>query len=493
VTDTPIAPATRLGVDAAARFEGRTVSDEFDVIVIGAGSPGEHFVGKSTAAGLSTAIIESELFGGDCSYWACIPSKTLLRPGRALAAARAVPGAREAVSGSIDSVAALGRRNEMVSNWNDAGQVEWVTNTGATFLRGHGRLAGERTVIVDGPDGTTRQLTARRAVVIASGSSSAVPPITGLAKARHWDNRQATSAQAVPRRLIVLGGGPVGCELAQAWKRLGSEEVSLIELAERLLPSSEPFAGEILAEALRRDGINLFLGRGASEVARPDPDGPVAVILADGTRLEGDELLVCVGRRPRTDDIGLETVGLEAGKPIEVDEHLRAVGVADDWLYAIGDVNWKALLTHMGKYQGRIAARVIAGEEVADEADGRAVTSVVFTDPQVAEVGMTEKRARDKRIDVAVFRVDINSVAAASIEGSDVVGAAQLVIDRASETIVGATFVGPDIGEMLHSATIAVIGRVPIELLRHAVAAFPSLSEIWLELIEGYVAESSKS
>ena len=215
--------------------------------------------------------------------------------------------------------------------------------------------------------------------------------------------------------------------------------------------------------------------------------------LDDGTRLEGDELLVCVGRKPRSEDLGLESVGLEPDRAIAVDGHLRAVGVPGGWLYAIGDVNAKSPLTHMGKYQARIAARVIAGEEVEDQADEDAVTAVVFTDPQVAQVGLTERSARDAGIDVLVSRVDVTSVAGAAIDGTDVVGSTQLVIDRANETVVGATFVGPDIGEMLHAATIAVIGKVPIERLRHAVAAFPSLSEIWLEMVEGYVAESGKS
>jgi len=467
------------------------MSEEFDVIVLGAGPAGEHAVGRATKAGLKTAIVESELFGGECSYWACIPSKTLLRPGRVIAAAQAVPGAREAVTGVIDSDAALARRDSMTSDWDDQGQLDWVIENGATPVRGRARITGEKSVVVESTDGSTRLITADKAVIIATGSSPLIPPIPGLAESRHWDNRGATSAKQVPERLIVLGGGAQGAELAQAWKRLGAREVTIIDLAERLISTSEPFAGELVAHALEKEGIDLRLGRRAEKVERESADAPVFVTLDDQSVVAADELLVAVGRRPRTNDLGLESLGLDPSKPIEVDRQLRVVGVPGAWLYAIGDVNGEVLLTHMGKYQARIAVRSIVGEEVEDIADHRAISAVVFTDPQVATVGLTEAAALQAGIAARSVRVELSAVAAGSIEGEDVEGAAQLVIDTEASTVVGATFVGPDFGELVHAATIAVIGKVKLEELRHAVAAFPTLSELWLELVESYFLDPS--
>ena len=459
--------------------------DEFDVVVIGGGAAGENVAGRCTGCGLSIAVVEAELLGGECSYWACMPSKMLLRPGQALAGVRRVPGAREAVTGALDTAAALARRDWVTRGWDDAGQVAWLDGAGGTLVRGHGRLAGERVVDVVLPGGSTRRLTARLAVVVATGSSAAIPPIEGLRETRTWDSREVTSAKDVPRRLLVLGGGVVGVEMAQAWRRLGAEEVAVIEALDRLVPNEEPFAGEELRRAFEAEGITVNTGTTAVRATRYADDSPITVTLDDGRALTGDELLVAVGRRPRTGDIGLETVGLEPGRYIDVDDQLRATGVPGGWLYAIGDCNGRSLLTHMGKYQGRIATDAILGRTGEAWADHWAVPRVVFTDPQIASVGLTEKAARDHGIQVRTVAYPVGDVAAASTSGEGIGGTAHLVIDR-RRVVVGATFTGPDIAELLHAATIAVAGAVPLEALWHAVPAFPTISEVWLRLLETY-------
>jgi dihydrolipoamide dehydrogenase len=350
----------------------------------------------------------------------------------------------------------------------------------------HGRLAGERVVEVDRPDASTRRLTARRAVVVATGSWAAIPPIEGLREIRTWDSRDVTSAKDVPRRLLVLGGGVVGVEMAQAWRRLGTEEVTVVEALERLVPNEEPFVGDELRRAFEAEGITVVTGTKVVGAARDADDAPVAVTLEDGLTLTGDELLVAVGRRPRTHDIGLESVGLEPGRYIEVDDRLRATGVPGGWLYAIGDCSGRSLLTHMGKYQGRIATDAIRGRTVEAWADHRAVPRVIFTDPEIASVGLTERAARDQGIDVCTVSYPLGNVAAASVSGEGIAGTAHLVIDQRRRVIVGATFTGPDIAELLHSATIAVVGAVPLDVLWHAVPSFPTYSEAWLRLLETY-------
>jgi dihydrolipoamide dehydrogenase len=458
------------------------VSDVFDVVVVGGGPAGENAAGRCAAGGLSVALVEKELVGGECSYWGCIPSKTLLRPGDVLAAARRVPGAREAVNGRIDAAAAFAQRDYMTSSWTDDGQVRWLDEIGATLVRGHGRLVGERAVEVT-QDGTTRRLEARRAVVIAAGSSPVLPPIPGLAEAMAWTNREATQGSTVPRHLLVLGGGAVGVELAQAYRRLGSE-VSLVEGFSRLLGREEPFAGEEVRAAFEAEGIAVLLEARAAGVARAN--GTITVHLEDGRELDGDELLVGVGRRPSTSDLGLETVGLEPGRAIEVDDSLRAVGVEGGWLYAIGDVNGRAPLTHMGKYHGRLAGDAILGKEVRTLADHVALPRVTFTDPQVAAVGLTEEQARERGIEVRAVTYGTGDVAGAYTRGNGIKGTSKLVVDAARGVLVGATFTGPDVQELLHSATIAIVGEVPLETLWHAVPSFPTVSEVWLRLLETY-------
>lgn len=469
----------------------------YDVIVIGAGSTGENVADRAVKGGLTAAIVESELVGGECSYWACMPSKALLRPGSALADARGVAGASEAVTGTLDVSAVFKRRDSFVSHWDDSGQARWLNHAAIDLIRGHGRLAGERRVAVTTRQGTLTNLVARHAVAVCTGSRPAIPDVPGLAEAAPWTSHEAVSARAVPRRMVILGGGAVACEMATAWKQLGCEEVTIVQRGARLIPSYEPFAGDLLKVAFEQQGISVLTGTTVPLVDRQH-DGATRVCLSTGSTLLADRVLVATGRRPRTQDVGLESVGLRSGDWLEVDDSMRVKEVAGGWLYAAGDVNHRALLTHMGKYQARVCGDVIAarakGELEASEpgpwsrysatADAWAVPQVIFSNPEVAAVGLTETNAKARGIQVRSIDYDLGEVAGAELYADGYKGHARVVIDQSRGVVVGMTLIGPSVGELIHAATIAIVGGVPISRLWHAVPAYPTISEVWLRLME---------
>jgi pyruvate/2-oxoglutarate dehydrogenase complex dihydrolipoamide dehydrogenase (E3) component len=443
-----------------------------DAIVVGAGPAGEVCAGRMAEHGLKVALVERELVGGECSYFACMPSKALLRPGELVDEVERVPGVRLAQP-PLDPPRVLARRDEVIHDLDDSVQLPWLEDRGIELVRGQARLDGERRVRVG-----DEVLHARRGVVIATGSTAALPPIPGLAEAAPWTNREVTTAKAVPGRLLVLGGGPAGVEMAQAYATLGAS-VALVEAMPRLIEREEEFASDEVAEGLRAHGVDVHVGTEAVAASRGDHQ--VRLELEGGQALTGDELLVAVGRRPNTAEMGLETVGLEPGENVEVDDRLRAGG--RDWLYAIGDVNGRALLTHAGKYQGGVAADVIAGRDVRATADGPVSPRVVFTDPQVAAVGHTAASAEEAGLTVRAVDVRTASVAGSSFRGRGAPGTSRLVLDEDRGVIAGATFTGPETAELLHAATIAFVAEVPLDRLRHAIPAFPTRNEVWLRLL----------
>jgi pyruvate/2-oxoglutarate dehydrogenase complex dihydrolipoamide dehydrogenase (E3) component len=446
---------------------------EFDVVVIGAGPAGEVVAGRLGERGLSVAIVEESLVGGDCSYYACMPSKALLRPVELANEVERVPGLDVS---PIDTAAVLARRDEVIHNFDDSGHLPWLEERDVTLVRGRGRVTGRLQVDVEGQE----SLTARQAVVVATGSKALVADIPGLRDAKPWTSRNATTAREVPPRLMILGGGVVAVEMSQAWGALGSK-VTLVHRGARLIEREEPFASEQVLDSLRELGVDVRLGRSATQIAR---DQAFAVTLDDDSVVEADQLLVAFGRVPGTDGIGLETLGLEAGKPLLVTDDMRVPG--HDWLFAIGDVNGRALLTHMGKYQGRIAADAILGQTVALRSDGGRSPRVIFTDPQVGAVGLTLAAAKESGLNVRHVDVETGGNAGGSFVGHGARGTSRLVIDEDRRVVVGATITGAEVAEALHAATIAVIAEVSIDDLWHAVPAFPTRSELWLRLLEGY-------
>jgi pyruvate/2-oxoglutarate dehydrogenase complex dihydrolipoamide dehydrogenase (E3) component len=461
------------------------VEREFDAIVIGAGPAGEVAAGRlAKRGGKQVALVERELVGGECSFYACMPSKALLRPAELLSEVRRVPGAAQAVTGPLDVQAVLDRRDEVIHDLDDSAQLPWLEDRGIELFRGNAQLDGERRVRV-GDD----LLIAREAVVLAVGTTAVMPPIPGLAEAGAWSNRQITTAKSVPESLVILGGGVVGAEMAQAWASLGTK-VSVIEGADRLLEREEPFASELVADGLRQLGVVLRLGVKASKVSHRDD--VISVELADGSSVSGERLLVAVGRKPHTAELGLESVGLKGGDWVSVDDRLR---VADQpWLYAVGDVNKRSLLTHAGKYQARIAADVIIGEAGARAVvDGPGTPQVVFTDPQVAAVGMTLSAALEAGIKAVAFDLNTEGSAGGSFIGRGAAGTSRFVVDTEREVLVGVTFVGPEVAEWLQAASIAVVGQVPLSTLAHAIAPFPTRAELWLYFLEKYESERGLS
>ncbi|WP_193614491.1 dihydrolipoyl dehydrogenase family protein [Nocardioides lijunqiniae] len=471
-------------------------SETYDVVVIGAGPVGENVADRVVQGGLSVVIVERELVGGECSYWACMPTKALLRDAAAVRAARALPAAGKMVTGHLDPAAVFARRDSFTSDWHDDGQVEWLEQAKIALVRGHARLTGARTVAVERPEGGTVVLEARHAVVVATGSHALVPPVEGLADVRPWTNREAAEATTVPERLVVVGGGVVGSEMATAFGALGSQ-VTVISRT-RLLPGVEEFASEHVMDALREAGAVLEVGVDATAATR-DASGTVQVTLSDGRVVEADEVLVATGRRPNTGDLGLEHVGLTAGDWLSVDDGLAVLdgsGTPIEGLYAAGDVNHRVLLTHHGKYQARALGDAIAtrarGERTdfgawgrhAATADVRATTQVIFTDPEVAAVGLTAEGAEAAGLRTRVVDYDLASVAGASLQADGYRGQARMVVDDDRNVLVGFTVVGPDVADLLHAASIAVAGEVPMGRLWHAVPAYPTVSEIWLRLLE---------
>jgi pyruvate/2-oxoglutarate dehydrogenase complex dihydrolipoamide dehydrogenase (E3) component len=455
------------------------MADEFDVIVIGAGPTGENAAARAMRGGLSAAIVESELVGGECSYWACMPSKALLRPVAVASEARHVRG----VTGTgLQPDKVLARRDSFASDWKDDGQVEWLHGADIELFRGIGRLTGPRTVLAG-----EQQLVARQAVVVATGSSALVP--AELAGARPWTSREATSAKEVPPRLVIVGGGVVACEMAAAWSALGSK-VTLLARG-RLLAKLPEFAGDLVAAGLREAGVTVQLGATAAAVRAADGTIRATCTAAEGV-IEADEILAATGRTPRTTDIGLETIGLKPGDWLKVDETLRVQGVEGGWLYAAGDVNHLALLTHMGKYQARICGDAITARargkkpKVTDWASTWCIPQVIFTVPEVAAAGLTPADAERAGLRTRVVEYDIGNVAGASLYDDDYSGHAQLVVDEDRRVIVGMTLAGPGTGEMIHAASIAIAGEVPLDRLWHAVPSYPTISEVWLRLLEEY-------
>jgi pyruvate/2-oxoglutarate dehydrogenase complex dihydrolipoamide dehydrogenase (E3) component len=457
------------------------MSKTYDAIILGAGPAGEVLAGRLGDAGWKVAIVERDLVGGECSYYSCMPSKALLRPADVLAEAKRVPGVPVDEDAALDPAAVLARRDAAIHDLDDSAQLPWLEERGIDLFRGEGRFLGEGRIAVG-----DAELVASRAVIVATGSGAKMPPIPGLDSVRSWNNREATTAKAVPASMIVLGGGPVGSELSQAWASLGTK-VTLIDGGEHLLGRDEPFAGEELAAALRgRFGVDVRVGAKVESVR----EGGVGVVveLDGGGAVDAEELLVAVGRKPHTEELDLAAIGVKTDEHgfLEVDDRMRVGG--SDRLFAIGDVNGRALFTHVGKYQAWIVAENLLGRPVEAAAEALGSPHVTFTDPQVAAVGKTLADAEAAGIDARAVEVPTDGSPGASFQGKGTGGRSRLVVDRATETIVGATFTGFETADFLQAATLAIVAEVPLARLRHAIAAYPTRSEVWLKLIEKWEA-----
>ena len=463
---------------------------EYDVVIIGGGAVAENVADRVAQGGLTVALVESELVGGECSYWACMPSKALIRSGLALRAAQRLEGAKQAVVGSLDVAAVFARRTVFTHDWDDSSQVTWLDRTGIALVRGHGRLTGVKQVAVTQPDGSVAHLRAKHAVVISTGSDPLMPDVPGLRESNPWTSRDATSSTYAPASLAIIGGGVVAVEMATAYASLGSSVT--IFARSGLLPTQEDFAGAMVTAGLEGLGVTVI----RSSPTRIEREADAINVYSGDEFVSATEVLVATGRSPRTLDVGLETVGLERGEWISVDDTLRVPDF--DWLYATGDVNHRALLTHQGKYQARAAGDVIVaratGRPIDDDpwgahvatADHAAVPQVTFADPEVASVGLTSMAAAKLGYDIRVVDYNLGYVAGASLQADGYEGHARIVVDESRGVLIGATFVGQDVSELVHAATIAIVGEVPITRLWHAVPSYPTMSEIWLRLLETY-------
>ena len=496
-----------------------TVSDRtYDIVVIGSGPSGRTLSLRCMRNGFSVALIESELVGGDCHYWACIPSKAMLRPPEALVEARQVDGAKQAATGDMNVESVLTRRDTFVDNWDDSRLSGILTKSGIHIFKGRGQLIAHKRVTVmptatitdSNNNNMPMTLSARHAVVLCTGSSAVIPNVPGLAEAHPWTSRDATGSKYIPTHLSIMGDGPVACEMADAWSALGSR-VTILGRHERILHRYEPFVGKLLEKAFAQRGITVRNNVNIHKVQRYGSKGPIKIALDDGSVMDDtDELLVAVGRKPNTKDLGLETVGLKSQEWLDVDDTGRVKGVeGGDWLYAIGDINHRALLTHVGKYQARACAAAIF-ERVNYKSDNSssnpsipwsrsaaitdhyAVPQVIFTDPQIGSVGLTERKAKSlkevstNKNNIHAVDCDTSTLDGAKLHSDEYVGHAKVVIDEERHVIIGATFIGPQVGELLHSATIAIVGEVPLDRLWHAIPSFPTVSEVWINLLENY-------